>query len=207
MKIYPLFKVHVPTEEALINIREVFESGFVNEGKQVSLLTEKLQGLLKTSKLILTCNCTSSIVLALRLAGIKQGDEVISTPMTCVATNAAIASSGAKIVWSDISKYDGMLLSNKVEKKITTKTKAVVAVAWAGLPPVELHFLKQLCDSYGLKLILDAAHAFNAEFSGAKVHEYAHYTCYSFQAIKHFSTGDGGALVCLDENDYNVNVV
>ena len=201
MKTYPLFKVHVPTEEALAQLREVFSSGFINEGTQVTKLTQELQQVLNADNLILMNSCTSALTLALRLAGVGPGDEVISTPMTCVASNAPIATSGARIVWADVDPRHGMLDPHDVMNRITPKTKAVMAVAWAGTPP-NLFMLKKMCKAMDVKLILDAAHAFDAYYREEPAHRWADYTCYSFQAIKHFTTGDGGALVCSDPEDY-----
>lgn len=205
MKTFPLFKVHVQTEEALANIKAVFESGFINEGIQVTELTVALSKILNSEQLILTNSCTSALTLALHLAGVRPGDEVITTPMTCVATNTPIVATGAKIVWADIDPESGLIDVMSVANKITRNTRAVMAVTWAGTPP-ELAALQQLCKSYGIKLILDAAHAFSAWYGGARseqpIHMCADYTCYSFQAIKHFTTGDGGALICSSKEDY-----
>jgi dTDP-4-amino-4,6-dideoxygalactose transaminase len=201
MKTYPLFKVHVPKEEALAQLGQVFESGFINEGTQVTTLTGMLSEYLGSNHLILVNSCTSAIFMALKLAGVGPGDEVISTPMTCVASNAAVAMTGAKIVWCDVDPDHGMVDPYSVMEKMTAKTKAVLAVAWAGTPP-NMFMLQKTCKGFNVKLILDAAHAFDAHYKGKPAHEYADYTCYSFQAIKHFTTGDGGALVCTNEADY-----
>lgn len=202
MKTYPLFKVHVPTDVALANIRDVFTSGFINEGVQVTKLTTELQRVLRSERLALTNSCTSALTLALHLAGTKPGDEIITTPMTCVASNTPIVTMGARIMWADINPNNGMIDPLDVARKITSRTKAVMAVAWSGTPP-ELQALKDLCKSTGVKLILDAAHAFNAGYMEKPIHEWADYTCYSFQAIKHFTTGDGGALICASDEDYH----
>jgi len=201
MKTYPLFKVHVPKEEALAQLGQVFDSGFINEGTQVTALTSQLSEYLESNHLILVNSCTSALFMALKLAGVGPGDEVISTAMTCVATNAAIAMTGAKIVWADVDPESGMLDPYSIMEKITPHTKAVMAVAWAGTPP-HMFMLKNTCKAFHVKLILDAAHAFGAYYKNAPVHEWADYTCYSFQAIKHFTTGDGGALICTDKADY-----
>lgn len=208
MKTYPLFKVHIPQEEALSNVRHVFESGFINEGVQVTQLTSALARRMSSNNVCLVNSCTSALTLALKLSGVGPDDEVITTPMTCVATNTPIVASGAKIVWADINPNTGMIDPNDVRKKITSRTKAIMAVAWAGTPP-ELYDLGEMCDlSHGHnkgrpKLILDAAHAFDATFVDMPIHNFATFTCYSFQAIKHFTTGDGGALVCLNESDHS----
>lgn len=203
MKTYPLFRVHVPTESALLEIGTVFDSEFINEGKQVTVLAGMLSEYLGATNLVLTNSCTSALFMALKLAGVGPGDEVISTPMTCVATNAAIAMTGAKIVWADVEPVHGMLNPDSVAAKITDKTKAVMAVAWAGTPP-DLTRLHIPCVSGGrhIKLILDAAHAFDAGYKDQPIHAWVDFCAYSFQAIKHFTTGDGGALVCTDPADH-----
>lgn len=201
MKKYPLFKAHLPIGSSLFNIREVFESGFVNEGEQVTRLTLELSKKLASNQLVLTNSCTSALTLALHLAGVDVGDEVITTSMTCVATNTPIIAAKANIVWADIDSSTGMIDPLSVAAKLTPKTKAVIAVAWAGTPP-ELMALYQLCNTHGISLILDAAHAFGAEYKNLPIHKWAHFTTYSFQAIKHFTTGDGGGLVCTRQHDY-----
>src|SRR3990167_9092522 len=125
MKTLPLFKVHVDVHKALSNIREVYESGYINEGREVTQLTNALTDVLVTKNIILTNSCTSAITMALRLSGVGPGDEVISTAMTCVATNTPIVSLGADIVWADVHSRSGMLLPWSVEEVITKKTKSV----------------------------------------------------------------------------------
>lgn len=195
MKYYPLFKVHVDVPAALKKVEEVLRSGFINEGKQVTELTEAMQHELKAKNLLLTNSCTSSLTLALHLCDSLKSGEVITTPMTCVATNTPIMTSGYDIVWADIDPKSGLIDPDDVVRKINRHTKAVMAVAWAGTPP-DLERLSSICCAENVPLILDAAHAFGAEYKGSPIHEWADYTCYSFQAIKHITTGDGGALVC-----------
>lgn len=188
MKTYPLFRVHVHTEQALANIKEVFASGFINEGTQVTQLTNELRAYLNADNLVLTNSCTSALTLALRLAGVQPGDEVISTPMTCVATNTPIVALGARIVWADVDPNHGMIDPQDVLRKITGRTKAVMAVAWAGTPP-QLQELKEICTKHGVKLILDAAHAFDAAYFREPIHKWADFTC--FPATTKITTQNG----------------
>ncbi len=202
MKTYPLFKVHAPVEDALHQLELVLRSGFINEGAQVVELTAALQKKLDTERLLLTNSGTSALTLALKMSGVGPGDEVISTPMTCVATNTPIVSLGANVVWADVDPDNGMVAIDSIVRLLNArpKVKAVMAVAWAGTPP-DLEGLSVVRRS-GRKLILDAAHAFDAWYRGMPIHRWADYTCYSFQAIKHFTTGDGGALVCDTYADF-----
>lgn len=201
MKTYPLFKVHIDKTSALKNIEQVFDSGFINEGSEVTLLTEAMKRQLDVKNLLLVNSCTSALTLSLKLIGVDQNADVVSTPMTCVATNTPIVATGAQIIWADVDLNTGMITPETVQKAITPATKAVIVVAWAGTPP-DLKGIKDVCLKHNISLILDAAHAFGACFAGEPIHRFADYTCYSFQAIKHFTTGDGGALICSNDEAY-----
>lgn len=199
---YPMFKVHVDVDAALTRIEEVLRSGFMNEGTQVTELTNAVSDYFQHKNVLALNSCTSAITLALRLAGVKPGDEVISTSMTCVASNTPIHDVGATLVWADINAVTGNIDPDKVIEKITSKTKAVLCVNWAGLP-CDLERLQSICRERGIKLIQDAAHGFGSTLNGKHVCHFADFTCYSLQAIKHITTGDGGLLVCNDVNDFN----
>jgi len=196
-----LFKPLIDTDAALKEIESVLKSGFINEGVQVTLLTDRVKSLLDTENVALVNSCTSALTLALELSGASYGDDVVTTSMTCVATNMPIKNVGSNIVWADVNPASGMLTSSTISQALTKNTKAVILVLWAGNVP-ELDMIYSLCKQNGVKLIIDAAHGFLAEFNGRKVHEYSDFTCYSFQAIKHFTTGDGGAIYCKDSNDF-----
>lgn len=204
---YPLFKAHVPTDEALLKIGDVFDSGYYNEGIQVQELTQRLEAFLNVKRLVLVNSCTSALTMALKLAGVEQHDLVMTTSMTCVATNMPIVNIGAGITWVDIDPKSGMMSPESLQsllamhQRLDALPKAVIVVAWAGVPP-ELDKISKICKHYNVKLILDAAHAFGAKFAGYPISDWADYTCYSFQAIKHFTTGDGGAIVIKDVSDY-----
>ena len=198
---YPIFKVHLDTEAALSNLREVFNSGYIAEGVQVKELATELSKIFDNDHVVLLNSCTSALTLALVLAGVGPGDEVVTTSMTCLATNTPIMDLGATPVWADVDRESGMIDPEAVRAAITDKTKAVMCVNWAGVP-AELAALRHICEARGIKLIQDAAHAFGAKLHNEDVSKYADFTCYSFQAIKHFTTGDGGALICDDPKDY-----
>jgi perosamine synthetase len=198
---YPMFKVHVDAPAALKELETVLTSGFLNEGMQVTQLTKALSERFQHNHVIALNSCTSALTLSLRLAGVTAGDEVITTSMTCVASNTPIYDIGAKIVWADINSTTGNIDPEKVLEKITSKTKAVLCVNWAGLP-CDLKRLSEICKQHNIKLIQDAAHGFGSTVDGKHVCHFADYTCYSLQAIKHITTGDGGILVCKDADDF-----
>jgi perosamine synthetase len=198
---YPLYKVHLNQEEALKNLTSVFASGFINEGQQVIELEKRLSEFLEVSNLTLMNSCTSALTTALRIIGVGKGDEVISTAMTCVATNTPIVNAGATLIWADIDANSGMISAEDVEKLITPRTKAIMIVDWAGTP-ADLRSFQKISEKYSLPVIQDAAHAFGARLEGRPISDFTDFTCFSFQAIKHFTTGDGGALVCRRPEDY-----
>lgn len=197
---YPLFKVHINSKQALQNLEDVFASGFINEGEQVIQLEKELRKKLNVKNITLVNSCTSALTIALRIIGVGKDDEVITTAMTCVATNTVILNVGAKVVWADIDLSTGMISPQDVEKKISSKTKAIMVVDWAGTP-CDLESFERISKKYGIPVVQDAAHAFGATYKSKPISEFSDFTCYSFQAIKHFTTGDGGAIVCKNASD------
>jgi dTDP-4-amino-4,6-dideoxygalactose transaminase len=149
---------------------------------------------LGVENLVLTNSCTSAITLALKISGVGPGAEVITTPMTCIATNTPIINLGANIVWADITSIEGNIDYRDIEKKISKNTKAIVYVDWGGTP-AQLEEIHRLGLFYKIPVIQDAAHAFGARWDNQPISNFADFTCYSFQAIKHLSSGDGGAIV------------
>jgi dTDP-4-amino-4,6-dideoxygalactose transaminase len=196
----PLFKVHMP-ESVDAPLLATLHSGMIGQGPKVEEFEARLAVRLKTPYVLTVNNGTAAIQLALRLAGVGPGDEVISTPMTCTASNMPILAQGGSIVWADIDPKTGEIDASDVTKKVSHATKAVVAVSWGGYP-CDLDALSTICAEQGIALIQDNAHALGAEYHGRQVHEFSRFSCYSFQAIKHLTTVDGGMLVCRDEADY-----
>lgn len=200
-----LFKVHLPAavDKPLL---EVLHSGYIGQGPKVEAFEAKVGSRLGNPKVLSLNSGTSAIVLALRLAGVRPGDEVISTPMTCMATNEPILECGAIPVWADVSPVTGLIDPLDVERKITSKTKAIIGVDWGGLP-CEWSRLQTIGIANGIDVIEDAAHAFGATYDIHKQHPVGgptspDFTVFSFQAIKHITTVDGGLLAVQHPDDY-----
>lgn len=198
-KAIPLFKVFMP-KSVLGVVGEVLECGFIGEGPRAALFEKKLSRWFGNPRVLSMNNGTAALQLALRLAGVGFGDEVISTAMTCVATNTPILAMGAKIIWADIDPATGNIDPADVERKITPKTKAIMAVHWGGYP-CDLDELNAIARNHGLKLIEDACHAFGAMYKGKHIGSHSDFSCFSFQAIKQLTTVDGGALTCRTPED------
>jgi len=196
----PLFKVFMP-ESVIEPLKITLLSGYIGQGPKVDEF-EKMLGEWIGNPLVLTLNsCTSALQLALRLANVGYGDEVLTTAMTCMATNVPILAMGAKPKWVDINPYTGNIDSGDIKRKISPKTKAIMVVHWGGYP-CDLDEINAIAKQYGIPVIEDAAHAFGAIYRGKKIGNHSDFICFSFQAIKHITTVDGGALVCKREEDY-----
>jgi len=198
----PLFKVFLPPKDELLpELEKVLYSGYIGQGPKVEEFEKEFGLYIGTDKVLSVNSGTSALHLALRLAGVSGG-EVITTAMTCTATNFPILANGAKIVWGDINPLTGMLDPDDVEKKITKNTRAIMVVHWGGMP-ADLGNLSDVAKRHGIPLIEDAAHALGAEYDGRKIgNQTADYTCFSLQAIKHITTVDGGVLIANDPEQY-----
>jgi perosamine synthetase len=146
---------------------------------------------------------TVTMHLALLAAGVGPGDEVIIPAQTFIATGMAVLYVGATPVFADINLYDGNISVDSIISKITTKTKAIIPVHWAGYP-CDLDEINKIADEFNLCVIEDAAHAFGTIYKGNLIGSISQFTSFSFQAIKHLTTGDGGALCCKNEQDANL---
>ena len=195
-----LFRVSVE-EDAVQQVAEVLRSGWLGEGERVKRLEELIAAYTGAPHVLALNSCTSALVLALRLAGAGPGTEVVTTPMTCTATNHAVLQSGARIVWADVDPISGNIDPVSVRSRITARTKAIVAVHWGGVP-CDLTALNAIGAERGLPVIEDAAHAFGSEYKGRQIGSHSRFVCFSFQAIKTVTCGDGGALLCADGNDH-----
>jgi len=146
---------------------------------------------------IALANGTVSLEIALTAAGIKPGDEVIVPPITFVASATAVARVGATPVFVDIDPQTIDLNPDLIEQSITERTRAIVAVHFAG-HPVDLDRVVPLCDQYKLTLIEDCAHAHGASWNEQRVGSFGKFGSFSFQASKNMTAGEGGILITND---------
>lgn len=174
---------------------DVIHSGYITQGPAVERFEELFGAFIGNPNVVAVNSCTSALTLALRLANVGPGDEVITTPMTCTATNLPILSFGAKIVWADIDPETGLVDPKSVEKLINPNTKAVMVCDWGGLPAPVLEIM-DICRDWKVPVIEDAAHALGGIHNTGPVGAVADFTCFSFQAIKHLTMADGGILAC-----------
>jgi dTDP-4-amino-4,6-dideoxygalactose transaminase len=204
----PLFKVFM-ADDAIKPLEQVLRSGYIGQGSKVDEFESQLISYLNSPYVNVLNSATSGLHLALDL--IKRftkssavANEVITTPLTCTATNFPILANGLKIKWADIDPATCNIDLNDVRKKINEKTLAIMVVHWGGLP-VNLDELKKIqadaFDMYGhmIPIIEDCAHAFGSQYRGRMIGSSGNFCVFSFQAIKHLTTGDGGLLICPND--------
>jgi len=182
-------------------VTEALLCGYIGEGPRVEEFERRLAARLESPHALALNNGTAAIQLALRLAGVQRGDEVISSPMTCVATNTPILAMGANIVWADIDPWTGAIDPDDVRRKITGRTKAVICMHWGGYP-CDLNALGTITEDHGISLIEDACQALGSTYHGRPLGSHSDFVCFSFQAIKIITTVDGGALICKTATEH-----
>jgi dTDP-4-amino-4,6-dideoxygalactose transaminase len=199
----PLHKVFVPEnlDAMMADLRGVIASGWVGEGPKVLAFEQALRAVVGHDSVTALNAGTSSLQLALRLAGVEAGDEVISTPMTCMATNLPIVLAGATPVWADVDPTTGNISPASIESRLTPRTKAIMIVHWGGYP-CDIAEINAIARKAGVKVIEDAAHALGSTYHDKPIGCHSDFVCFSFQAIKHIHTGDGGLLSCRSMVDH-----
>jgi perosamine synthetase len=158
---------------------------------------------LELSRPVAVNSGTAALHLALSVAGVKAGDEVVVPAQTFVATGMAVLAQGATPVFADIDPGTGNLAAESFADEVSPRTRAVIPVHWAGLP-CDLDEINAIARRHQVAVIEDAAHALGASYKGQAIGSISRFTAFSFQAIKHLTAGDGGALCCVDQADEDV---
>lgn len=179
-------------------IASVLESGMLAQGPKVKEFEEKFSKYIGTKYAIATNNGTTALHLGLLAAGVKQGDEVITTPFSFIATATAIIFCGAKPVFVDIDPGTFNIDASKIENAITPKTKAIMPVHLYGLP-AEMDRIMEIAKKHDLAIIEDACQAHGAEFNGKRVGAFGDCGCFSFYPTKNMTTGEGGMITTNNE--------
>ena len=188
--------------KAFVKVSEVLQSRFLSEGELVADFESAFSRQLGIINPVAVNSGTAALHLALVVAGIGKGDEVIIPSQTFIATGLAVMMTGAVPVFADIQLHTGNIDPADVERKISPKTKAVMPVHWGGYP-CDMDELLEIAARHNLFVIEDAAHAIGAIYKGCPVGSLGDMTCFSFQAIKHLTTGDGGLLACRNQKHFD----
>lgn len=216
------------SEKAKVAASEILDCGFIGQGPEVEKFESELRTRLRVEYAATTNSATSAEHIALRLlqnpdintknfnstvfwdskwSGLQRGDEVLTTALTCTATNWPILANGLDIKWVDVDKCTLNMDLEDLERKLSPKTKVIYVVHWGG-NPVDLDKLAEIqetCKSlYGFKpvIIEDCAHAFGSTYNGKPIGSHGNICTFSFQAIKHLTSVDGGLLIVPHEKLY-----
>jgi perosamine synthetase len=205
----PLFKVFM-AETIDRPLLDVIHSGWIGEGPKVQEFEKNLARYNGNHRLVTLNSGTAGLHIACHMAlhqndykGYRNSneDEIISTAITCTATNTPIVSNGAKIVWADVDPLTGSIDPDDIERKITPKTKAICVVHWGG-NPCDIDRINEIARAHNIKTIEDGAHAMGMEYKGKKFGNYSDYSMHSLQAIKHVTSVDGGILFMNSDKDF-----
>ncbi len=196
-----MFWPYMPVNKVTTALSAVLKTRWIGQGPKVDAVEKKFERIFRSPYAVSVNSGTSALHLGLILAGVDRGDEVITTPMTCSATNVPILHCRAKAVFCDIQEDTLNIDPESIRKKITGKTKAIMVVHWAGYP-CDMEEILSIAREHKLKVIEDAAHALGATYHGQAIGRISDYTCFSFQAIKQITCGDGGMLIVADKKDY-----
>lgn len=188
-----LFHPHMP-KKAIEYVTDTLKTRWIGQGPKVDRFEQEFSTKFCPSHISIAVGSgTDALHLAYILADLQPGDEVIAPVFTCTATNIPFLYMGVKVIFADVQEGTLNIDPEHVRKLVTKKTKAIVCVHYGGLP-CDMDELQAIADEYKLLIVEDAAHALGATYHGKKIGEISDFTMFSFQAIKHLTTGDGGML-------------
>lgn len=174
-------------------VEKVLCSGWIGLGPKTEEFEKKFAEYIGIKYAIALNSCTSALHLSLNMLGIRDGDEVITTPITFASTAEAILYNNATPVFADVEENTLNISADSILKKINKNTKAIIIVHYGG-QPCDMDKIQKIADDHKIKIIEDAAHACGAEYKGTKIGNSKNITCFSFQAVKNLAVGDGGMI-------------
>ncbi len=191
------FYRHALTEDDIAAVADTLRSVFLTTGPRSATFETEFAGYLGVEQAVSVSSCTSALYLCLKALNIGPGDEVITTPMTFIATANAVLQAGATPVFVDVEPDTGNLDARLVEAAITSRTRAVIPVHLYGLM-ADVRHLQDICQRHHLLMIEDAAHATEAVRDGLRPGHVGQAACFSFYATKNLTCGEGGAVATND---------
>jgi len=186
----PFHKPYI-TEEEIEGVVDSLKNGWLTMGKKTIEFEERFKAYIGSQHAVAVNSCTAALHLALRVIGIKEGDEVIVPTTTFVATAEVVNYFNAKPVLVDVERDTHLIDVEKIEEKITKRTRAIIPVHFSG-QPADMDPIMELAKKYNLFVVEDAAHALPAWYKGRKIGTIGDITAFSFYATKTITTGEGG---------------
>jgi len=188
-------------EDDINAVVEVLKSDFLTTGPKVDEFEKKVAAYTGAAYAVAIANGTAALHAACFAAGISQGDEVITTPITFAASANCVLYCGGTPVFADIDPKTYNISPEDIERKITERTKAIIPVHYTG-QPCDMDRIHALAQKYGLTVIEDGAHALGASYKGKKVGALSDMTTFSFHPVKHITTGEGGMILTNNQEFY-----
>jgi len=195
----PITKPNLSEKEAQAAF-DVIMSGWVVQGSKVEKFENVFAEYVGCDYAVAVSSCTTALHLALIVAGLNEGDEVICPSMSYIATSNAIVHAKATPIFAEVKPFTYNLDPEDVEKRITPKTKAILLVHQMGMP-AEIDAFISLCEKYNLILVEDAACALGSEYKGRRIGSHSALVCFSFHPRKVITTGDGG-MICTSNKAF-----
>ncbi len=214
----PLFKVFMD-KSAIKESNKVLSSGYVTQGPIVENFEEKLKSFFNEDLVTTTNSATSALHLVMhmlktnglgpeKIKVTEKKDHILTTPLTCTATNWPILLNNINLRWVDVDQSNCNMDLDDLEEKLNENTKAVLIVHWGGFP-IDLNKLEKIQEDfnnkYGFKFVIieDCAHAFGSKFNDKLIGSFSNISTFSFQAIKHLTSVDGGCVIFNDKADFD----
>jgi dTDP-4-amino-4,6-dideoxygalactose transaminase len=194
----PFLRAEYPPGIGLL-LEEVFRSGYVGAGARVDAFERELADYLGAPEVVCTSSCTAALTLAYVEAGVGPGSVVLTTPVTCAATNVPLLHLGANIRWMDVDPLTGNATADTVLQALDAEpgARAVVVMDWAGRP-CEYEKIENVAAAHGCTVVIDAAQSFGSLYRGSRLGARSGTVCYSFGPTKILSSVEGGAVVTRD---------
>ena len=197
-KSVPVFKPKINKDAVFAELGEVFDSGWLTLGPKTHQFEEQFAQFVGARQAVALNSATAALHLSCQAINLKEGDEVIVPALTFVATGLAPLYCHAKPVFADIEPDTLCIDPGDIERKITSRTRAIIPVHFAG-HAVRMDEIMAIARRYNLTVIEDAAHATGSTYRGKSLGTIGDIGCFSFQAVKNLTTGDGGMVVAQDE--------
>lgn len=203
-ELLPYAKQYIDDKD-IAAVNEVLKSDFLTTGPKVKEFEEKIAHYVGAKYAVVFSHGTAALHGACYAAGIGKGDEVITTPITFTASSNCILYMGGTPVFADIDKYNFNIDINEIKKKITSKTKAIIPVDFAG-QAVDIDGIKEIIKDTDIIIIEDSAHALGTKYKGVPVGGLADMTMFSFHPVKTITTGEGG-VITTNNKDYYIKLI
>lgn len=192
------FYRHNIGKKEIKDVNKVLKTLFLTTGSMTKQFEEEFARYLGAKNVLGLMSATAGLFLLQKALGIKNGDEVITTPLSFVATSNTIIECNAKPIFVDVEPSTGNINLDRVEEKITERTKAIIPVHLYGVM-VNMKKLKTLAEKYNLKIIEDSAHCIEGQYEGIKPGQFSDGAAFSFYTTKNITSGEGGAVAVNNE--------